>query len=500
MKITYLKLTNYRCFGQIELSLHPELTVIVGANGAGKSSLLDSLIVALGSYLSKFDESEGNGFKQQDAHRLVSSTNSFEMISQYPICVEAIGEWQYPSLSAELDALKGTGLPSREQTHLEISPSSPHELLLHSKTASFVNVQEGLRFQSWAQNAWYWRRELMGPKKNTTIKDSALLAKYGDWSQRTLRTSPDIILPVLGYYGTGRLWSLQKLTESAKHVLSASRTMGYRECLNPASSFKEFAYWFKQLSIAITNTIDLESQGIDSHHGERLRELRSAVVDAINACLEQSDWCNLYYDAAEDQIQVKHNDGGVMPVALLSDGVRSVLALAADIAFRCCKLNGHLGTEAVKLTPGIVMIDELDLHLHPSWQQTIVPAFQKAFPQIQFIITTHSPHLLSTVPSECIRILQDGQILQPHIETEGEQSRAVLEDVFGVSAWPPMQIAAKLKDYLRLVDHQEYDTLEGKALRAELEDHYGKGHVELAMADIVIMRYEALKQARQSRA
>jgi len=93
MKIHYLKLQNYRCFDQIELELHPELTVIVGANGAGKTSLLDAMTVALGPYLSKFDEGKGAGFNKQDARKLNTGSSLLEMEPQYPVAIETLGSW-----------------------------------------------------------------------------------------------------------------------------------------------------------------------------------------------------------------------------------------------------------------------------------------------------------------------------------------------------------------------------------------------------------------------
>lgn len=101
-----------------------------------------------------------------------------------------------------------------------------------------------------------------------------------------------------------------------------------------------------------------------------------------------------------------HQDAGTMPVAQLSDGVRNMMGLVADIAFRATKLNPHLGLEAARQTAGIVLIDEVDMHLHPSWQQTVLASLQEAFPNIQFIVTTHSPQVLSTVSREHIRVLE----------------------------------------------------------------------------------------------
>lgn len=493
MRVSYLKLQNYRCFDEIEMSLNPELTVIVGANGAGKSALLDGLTVALGPYLSKFDEGKGAGFSKQDARRVRSHSNEFQMEPQFPVRIEAIGHWDslngVSSVNADPDQL---GLFTESNIDLYETPSA---LLAKSWEKPLARMQRDVRYQSWGQESFYWRRELTGPKNKTTFADAWYLEEFGKAAQIIARRGEEVVLPVLGYYGTGRLWLQQKLTESKKALLTESRTTAYRDCLTPSSSYKEFAYWFKQLHESITAAIDLASMGITTKHLPKLKELRSAIVEAVDICLAQSSWAGIYYDSLEKQIQVRGVGEVAMPVSQLSDGIRNVLALAADIAFRCCQLNGFLGAQAVKQSTGIVMIDELDLHLHPSWQQTIVPSFQKAFPKIQFILTTHSPHLLSAVPAECVRILQDRQILHPTIETEGEQSQAVLESVFGVPAWPPIPIVDVLKRYQQLVEVGEYDSEEAHVLRNHLDTHYGKHHAELVAADLLRIRLEAINQS-----
>lgn len=498
MKIHFLKLTNFRCFELLPIGFHPDLTVIVGANGAGKTAILDALAIVLSIYLTKIDDGKVNKLEPKDARSLRLSPDSLNMESQYPIELEAIGQFPLGKIQISEEWYYQVPLLKSEEK------KSIFGLLNQSKPSDPIN---GLKINNNLDklnlDLHYWSCGLSTPKSRTKAMTHHLIA-YGDDMQASARASNNLLLPLLAYYGANRALQFKAPEVKRHHILSESRSFGYHDCLNTAPNYKAFVQWYKELELALAQAKGRESQGQKESYVSTLVTLKEAIQETINHCLIETGWNGIEYDFAIEQVTLQHPTQGIIPITQLSDGIRSVLALAADIAFRCCKLNGHIGAqaakEAVKQTPGIVMIDELDLHLHPSWQQTIVPAFQKAFPQIQFIITTHSPHLLSTVPSECIRILQDGQILQPHIETEGEQSRAVLEDVFGVSAWPPMQIAAKLKDYLRLVDHQEYDTLEGKALRAELEDHYGKGHVELAMADIVIMRYEALKQARQSRA
>lgn len=87
---------------------------------------------------------------------------------------------------------------------------------------------------------------------------------------------------------------------------------------------------------------------------------------------------------------------------MMSDGFKSMINIVAEIAYRCIELNGFLGKDAVKKTPGIVMIDEVDLYLHPHWQQHILEDLQKAFPMFQFIVTTHSPFIVQSVDTNNI--------------------------------------------------------------------------------------------------
>ncbi len=93
-----------------------------------------------------------------------------------------------------------------------------------------------------------------------------------------------------------------------------------------------------------------------------------------------------------------HFDEHSLPFRYLSDGYRNMVAMAADIAVRCATLNPHLGAEAARGTPGVVLIDEVDLHLHPRWQRRVVDDLLRAFPKVQFFGTTHSPFIIQSLP------------------------------------------------------------------------------------------------------
>ncbi|WP_250666481.1 AAA family ATPase, partial [Escherichia coli] len=106
--------------------------------------------------------------------------------------------------------------------------------------------------------------------------------------------------------------------------------------------------------------------------------------------------------------------------------------MIGDIAYRCIKLNPHLGGDAARQTRGVVLIDEVDMHLHPRWQQIILTQLREVFPQIQFVITTHSPQVLTSVPSECIRILKDNKVYSAPPGTEGSEPERMLRQVLGL--------------------------------------------------------------------
>ena len=189
-------------------------------------------------------------------------------------------------------------------------------------------------------------------------------------------------LPVFSYYSTERLW-IQREPASSKTLSPQSRFMGYQDCLKSASNQKQLLEWFKTQEF-----IALQQQ----------RELPTleACREAIRECVPGSR--RVYFDVAYDQL-VLEIDGKCVPFSMLSDGFRNMLAIVADIAVRCSMLNPQLEAAAPRETEGVVLIDELDLHLHPKWQRRVVGDLMRAFPKIQFIGTSHSPFIIQSLPA-----------------------------------------------------------------------------------------------------
>jgi predicted ATP-binding protein involved in virulence len=140
------------------------------------------------------------------------------------------------------------------------------------------------------------------------------------------------------------------------------------------------------------------------------------------------DWQSISYDIAEDTLLATCADTRILPFRMLSDGVRNMLAMVADIAKRTAVLNPHLGAEAAKQTPGIVLIDEIDLHLHPKWQRRVIEDLKRTFPEIQFFATTHSPFMIQS--------LREGELIDlnspnhlPKAEYKGRSIEDITENV-----------------------------------------------------------------------
>ena len=146
----------------------------------------------------------------------------------------------------------------------------------------------------------------------------------------------------------------------------------------------------------------------------------TAVKDAVRTGL--ADCTDLGYDMQQGALLLKlEKPDRTLAFNALSHGQKNMLAIVADLAWRCAVLNPHLGADAARETPGIVLIDEIDLHLHPRWQRRVVGDLKRAFPKVQFIVTTHSPSVIQSLrPGELIKL--DGGM-------RGEYSGKSVEDV-----------------------------------------------------------------------
>jgi len=488
MKLKSVQINNFRCFDSLSIDLDQQLTVLVAKNGQGKSAVLDTIRIGLWPFVSGFDL----------AHTSFNDP------------ANAIGIDDVRMLRIKHDST----IIRRDQTarYDGMVRQLPCEIALEgdlglelSGYESFMKVRTWKRF-----------RQSEAPRTKTRNDRYAELINFlASSAQDQVRNpdSSDIDLPVFGYYGTGRLWNQKKLTKAkivkGKHSTDFyMRLFGYRDCLDPSSSYKHFADWFTWIfecymedKFKLSENFRLSESSLS---GKSLlpktdsvwSNIIQVVQQVTNSILLETGWHTLEYSVSnEKSLVLKHEEYGTLKVEQLSDGIRNVLGMVGDIAYRCLKLNPHLGLNAAKEARGVVMIDEVDMHLHPSWQQTILGGLTKAFPKIQFIVTTHSPQVISTVPSHQIRILDGNQVYLAGEGTQGAEASRVLKEVFGVELRAQhLEIVQKLNRYLSLVDEDKWDTEEAKELRQSL-DEWSHGHEpELVKADIDIRMKEYQRQ------
>ena len=281
----------------------------------------------------------------------------------------------------------------------------------------------------------------------------------------------------MAYYGTSRMWKDNKLFELRKDI-SLERGSGYVDCMEPSSSYNTFGQWFKYSVMSAMEFDRYLAESGKKDEKNPYTEVLKAVRQAIITCIGSMGWTDIDYSFAFQNLIIMHETMGVLPLEALSDGTRSVISMAADLAYRMVRLNPDLGAMAALETPGIVLIDEVDMHLHPSWQQAVVYDVRKAFPNVQFIVTTHSPQVLSTVPAEAIRILRwDNNLInidKPAFSL-GAESFQLLKDIQNVDTRPQaLPIVKDLYRYLMLVSEDKWDTDEARELRKRL-DEWSKG-------------------------
>jgi predicted ATP-binding protein involved in virulence len=446
MRLDQLTLQNYRCFDSVTIQFHPELTVLIAPNGAGKTTVLDAARVALWPFVKGFDLGSQTGkaatVQISDVRmRLLSGGN---MEPQIPCAIEALGDW------------------------------SPERL-----------------GQRWVQT-----RERV--KVNTgTLGDNSTkkMTQYAKVLEKQVRDGQSTTLPLITYLGTSRLWYEGRFSSSAAATnmdkSDYSRTSGYLNCLAYSSRFKAFSAWYSWVyrSYSESRFIALEQNTPFDSAGNPFAHIVQVVKVAVDALVKKSTgWHSLEFSERHHQQLVMHHDQhGVMPVDILSDGLRNTIAMVADIAFRAYKLNPHWGIQAARETPGIALIDEVDMFLHPAWQQTILGSLKEAFPKLQFIVSTHSPQVTTSIPSESIRVLSDGKVFAAPPGTEGAESSRLLTRLFGVNSRPPETRATQeLNDYLKLIYANKWDEPSTKALRTVLDARYRGEEPALTAADLHI--------------
>lgn len=363
MRIKRLKIKNFKKFSDYTLDLHPQFTLLVGDNGTGKTTILDALAIAAGIWLVNppdtiLNNSRRNILTYEIRLEAIESDSITQFIAQKPVEIEAIGSIGDCNEISWLRQIKANG----------------------SRTSN------------------------TGAKK--ALELIADLFKRGQSGER-------IWFPIIAYYGAGRAWlpSNQSNKRAQLDGNISRRWNAFYDCFEGRIRLADLQTWFQKEAIA-----SVKRQG-------KMRSNYEVVKFAILRCIPGAD--DLWFDPDLSQI-VLSIEKNPQPFSNLSAGQKMMVALIADIAIKVVTQNAsflpkalnNLGQdelpEILQKTSGLVLIDEIDVHLHPKWQRQVVNALKTTFPSIQFVCTTHSPFIIQSIAQGELRNLdiEDPQSLE----------------------------------------------------------------------------------------
>jgi len=277
-----------------------------------------------------------------------------------------------------------------------------------------------------------------------------------DFARLSVQSGYDVPLPVFAYYRTGRAWSGAPSANGGGSD-ERSRLAGYAGWDQPAVDIGPLEAWWNRMEL-------LRAQRGGSLG--TLEAVRKTVLRSLGP-----DYEDVRFDAELHGLAAKRSGGPWLPFRRLSDGARNMFGMVADLAVRCARLNPHFGAAASEKTSGTVLVDELDLHLHPSWQRRIVDDLRAAFPLVQFIATTHSPAILQSLHGGAV-IRLDGPSSEPPADKSIED---ILELVMGIDHPQRSRrfqaMVAAARDYQRALEEGKQTTSEQReALKRALDE------------------------------
>ncbi|HHW4013382.1 TPA: retron Ec78 anti-phage system effector ATPase PtuA [Citrobacter freundii] len=473
-----LFLTDFKKFKQLNVKLDKNLTVFIGDNGSGKTTVIEAIVKTVSWIAPNIIRKGGKGKPINEYDVNTASERYSEIKSQLVVGQRAVCE---PALRKSSKAFSGNS---------------------YSLIEPLEDLGEIYRVLS---------------------------------SERNSSRNGDINLPVFLYYSVDRNNIKPNRTYDEGSVsFSTERFSSYdKKTLDGASDFSEFLEWF----IITDNRSGANLKGDIEASDRRIASLKSAGANEsghelndlyINELEIRNDIYNLLKDKSvylrkieliksvikntipgfrdiyvekktgRAEIMVEIDDEKVN-ISQASQGQQVLISLVTDIARRAITLNPNLVNPLDSC--GIVIIDEIDLHLHPKWQQNVVCALRKSFKNIQFVITTHSPQVLSTIDKRNIRMFvksDKGDILSisPTFQTKGVKSADVMAQIMGTDSIPDVQEARDVDEFAILLSNDKKS--DALVLLDTLKKHFGDNHPVILDCENSIKTYE-LKEKIKNR-
>lgn len=398
MMLKEISLVNFRGVESMTLPFTTRTTAILGVNGVGKSSVLDALAIALSNMTERI---AGQAAKARDIS---------------PDDIKNDAAFARIQVTADLDIHTSTS----QVAAAEVGSDGPADSRVHTPTTWAI-----------ARN----RKAGKHPEERSSDLDQ-LNAHTNLFNGRMLYAEANhqpTHLPLAVYYDVHR--AVLDVPLRVKEKLKNTPREAYHDALgHGGTDFRGFFAWFRDREDAENERIRDEPAYVD-------RDLQ-AVRAAVEGFTQFTDLRIRRKPSLRMTVKKNKTELNVLQ---LSDGEKCLLALVGDLARRLSLLNTD--KENPLDGEGVVLIDEIDLHLHPKWQRSVVASLERTFPHCQFIITTHSPQVVGELVPEAVLLLRDGAFLGHADRSLGLSSGEVLEEL--------MDGRARNQGFQRLVSEVE---------------------------------------------
>lgn len=470
MKLSKIEITNFRCFGSLPVDLQSDVNVLVGVNGAGKTTILDAIAIALfevvaanshGGRVSLWRQRKGQkcNVKFSDIHIPPGSTDEVSSRRDFvSVKVEANQFYELPGFPLRTPLGKPASLEWTEHVTYQM-PSGFH--------------YEGSKSDNLAPAHNYFATMWQEIKRS----DSRAL----------------IPIPVVAYYrAERRLNDMPEIRDVFTNPPGVQDV--FENALNAGENYEAMCRWlYARENAELREKLQVRDQK-DFEFAD-LKAVRAAITRTLKGVKR------IYF--AENPLTLKatfdRGRGQVEDLALAqwSDGYRNMLAIILDFGRRLAQANPKW--EEPFKAPGILLIDEVDLSFHPAWQQTVIPDLRAVFPNTQVIVATHSPYVVTTVESRSVQIL-DGRSIRPcPAPTYGARVSDVVAEVMGVPNQRPPQnpVTDEISAMFEAIDRGQAGR--ARELWSKLQE-WAKGFPEpdLVRADLMIRRLEAATKKKDS--
>lgn len=450
-----LEIANFRGIREARVELHPHMTVFLGENAGGKTTVLDAAAVVLDEVVRHFRLKERQGDRRLRLHDIRRPLMTRKELREYRGQSSA-----YTSIRAE----------STKRLRWDVS-----RLATVGNTAALPS-QWGLNALHQTLNGMIDPSEYTQPRKPSHVP-----------------------LPLALFYGAER--AIPQNQESLTKM--PPEEFGWNDALSDAltsrTRFQDAFTWLRN-----EEDMQLRRRGPDPYL--KLEWVKRALEKAIPKCKNprvQFEPLRIdvdFYRTDEDLAQGVYE---ILSLQELSDGFRTHFSMVFDIARRMVELNPSTSLDDELRgtnSRAVVLIDEIDLHLHLIWQGTVLGGLRKAFPNTQFLVTTHSPQVIASVEIENVRKLtfDEGEVIFEDAPFAGGKTieQIVVDVMGGTQTIEHTETSTALSDYTKLVNSGSGREAKALELRAQLDVSLKEDH-RLRWLDMELRRHDRLAKQKK---